>query len=195
MSAQAIPAPLIETKIESAAGFVFRSFAAVRSIIGWDGTSASQQSTARSAPSSAGPYLAESDLLTEKDQAAIDNANISPQAKALLAAALIAENRDKRLGIKRTSMEEQTEQLMKKHDEDARRYVKENELEKARAEAENAAARKRDQLREERRRAATQCKDRKEIEILRHLEATGSPPDGSQDRSSSFWAECHLENL
>lgn len=152
---------------------------------------ASQQSTATSAPPSAGPYLAESDLLTDKEAAAIDNANISPQAKALLAAALIAENRDKRLGIKRTSMEEQTEQFMKKHDEDARRYVKENEIEKARAEAENAAVRSRDQIRGEKRLTATQCKERKEIEILRHVQATGSPPDGSQDRGSSFWAECH----
>lgn len=90
---------------------------------------ASQQPTTMSAAPSAEPYLAETDLLTDKEAAAVDNANISPQAKALLAAALIAENRDKRLGIKRTSMEEQTEQFMKKRDEDARRYVKENEIE------------------------------------------------------------------
>lgn len=156
---------------------------------------ASQQPTTTSAPPSTGPYLAESDLLTDKEAAAIDNANISPQAKALLAAALIAENRDKRLRIKRTSMEDQTEQFRKKHDEDARQHTKEYELEKARADAEAAEAQKRNQAREERRRASINCKEKKEIEILRHVENTGSPPHGSQDRSSAFWAECRLENL
>ncbi|MBJ7438984.1 MAG: hypothetical protein JHD35_08185 [Sphingopyxis sp.] len=155
----------------------------------------SQSSKDTSASPEAKPYLVESDLLSDKEAAAIDNAKMSPQAKALLAAVLIAENRDKRLGIKRTSMEDQIEQFRKKHDEDARSYAKEHKLEKARAEAEEAAARERDQLRDERRRAAMRCKDRKEIEILRYVETTGSPPNGAQDRTSSFWAECNLENL
>ncbi|KGB52655.1 hypothetical protein FG91_03400 [Sphingopyxis sp. LC81] len=156
------------------------------------GTSSSAAAPAPSAPES---YFAKSDLLTAEEQTAIDNSAASPQARALLAAVLMAEKRDKRLGIKRTSLEEQTAQFRKKHDEDARRYAKEYELEKARSDAEAAESQKRNQAHEERRQTAIQCKERKEIEILRHLKDTGSPPDGSQDRSSAFWAECRLENL